>query len=108
MVAALGNDEHVAAQRELYRGRRDLLLAALTAAGFTIDDSRAGLYLWVTAGEDAIATVSRLAELGILVAPGSFYGEEHAHHVRIALTATDAAIDGAVARLSAAPSATGV
>jgi succinyldiaminopimelate transaminase len=99
MVAALGNDEHVAEQRELYRGRRDRLKAALATAGFTIDDSDAGLYLWATQGEDAMATVSRLADVGILVAPGSFYGEHNPHHVRIALTATDEAVDRAVVRL---------
>ena len=99
MVAALGDDEHVAAQRELYRGRRDRLRAALATAGFQIDDSDAGLYLWATAGEDTMATVSRLADLGILVAPGSFYGEENPHHVRIALTAADEAVDRAVVRL---------
>jgi succinyldiaminopimelate transaminase len=99
MVAALGNDEHVAEQRELYRDRRDRLRDALAAAGFTIDDSDAGLYLWITRGEDAMATVSRLADLGILVAPGSFYGEQHPRHVRVALTATDEAVDRAVVRL---------
>jgi succinyldiaminopimelate transaminase len=100
MVAALANDEHVVAQRELYRARRDRLIAALLTAGFTIDDSVAGLYLWATSGDDAIATVSRLADLGILVVPGSFYGEEEPKHVRIALTATDAAIAAAAERLA--------
>ncbi len=99
MVAALGDDAHVAAQRELYASRRARLVAALSAVGLTIDDSVAGLYLWVTRGEDSWATVSWFADLGILVAPGSFYGEVPARHVRIALTATDAAIDAAVARL---------
>jgi aspartate/methionine/tyrosine aminotransferase len=91
----------VAAQRELYRARRARLLPALEAAGFTIDSSEAGLYLWATRGDDAWATVASLAERGILVAPGSFYGERGSRHVRVALTATDADIDTAVARLSA-------
>ena len=99
MVVALGDDEHVAQQRALYAARRSRLMDALVSAGFTIDDSVAGLYLWVTRGEDAWVTVSWFADRGILVAPGSFYGEDPARHVRIALTATDAAIDSAVARL---------
>jgi succinyldiaminopimelate transaminase len=101
MVAALGDHDHVAAQRELYRARRARLLPALEAAGFTIDSSEAGLYLWATRGDDAWATVSALAERGILVAPGLFYGESGSRHVRVALTATDADIDTAVARLTA-------
>jgi succinyldiaminopimelate transaminase len=102
MVAALGNDEHVAAQREIYRARRDRLMAALVAAGFTIDASDAGLYLWATRHEDSLATVSWLADRGILAAPGSFYGDDPAIHVRLALTATDADIARAADRLTAA------
>ncbi|MET0302864.1 MAG: succinyldiaminopimelate transaminase [Microbacteriaceae bacterium] len=100
MVAALGDDAHVAHQRELYRGRRDRLAAALTASGFRIDHSDAGLYLWVTRGEDSWTTVGALADLGILVAPGAFYGESGREHVRVALTTTDERVDAAVARLS--------
>ena len=45
-------------------------------------------------------TVSWLAERGILVAPGDFYGAAGAEHVRIALTATDERVDAAVSRLA--------
>lgn len=100
MVAALGNDAHVAVQRELYGMRREQLIAGLTAAGFRIDDSVAGLYLWVTRGDGSWDTVGWFADRGILVAPGSFYGESPATHVRIALTATDADIARAVGRLA--------
>ena len=99
MVAALGDDAHVAAQRELYRARRAKLAPALEAAGYRVDHSEGGLYLWATNGRDSWATVAELAELGILVVPGSFYGEQPAVHVRVALTATDADIAEAVARL---------
>lgn len=99
MIAALGDDAHVAEQRERYRARRARLEPALRAAGYRIDDSEAGLYLWATKGMDAWATVAELADAGILVVPGSFYGEEPAQHVRVALTASDAAIADAVARL---------
>jgi aspartate/methionine/tyrosine aminotransferase len=44
--------------------------------------------------------VSRLADLGILVAPGAFYGRAGARHVRVAFTATDERVDAAVARLA--------
>ena len=100
MVTALGDDEHVRVQRELYRSRRARLKPSLEAAGFRIDDSQGGLYLWATRGEDAWASVDRLAGLGILVAPGTFYGDAPSQHVRVAITATDAAIDAAVDRLA--------
>lgn len=99
MVTALRDEAHVAHQRELYRARRAKLLPALERAGFHIDDSVAGLYLWATKNEDSWQTVGDLAHSGILVVPGSFYGEEPARHVRIALTASDDTIADAVARL---------
>ncbi len=100
MIAALGDDEHVAAQRERYHARRAVLLEALTSAGFRIDESDAGLYLWATRDEDAWVTVAALADIGILVAPGTFYGDAGARHVRFALTATDERIASAARRLS--------
>ena len=46
-------------------------------------------------------TVAELAELGILVAPGDFYGPAGARHVRVALTATDERVAAAAERLTA-------
>jgi len=100
MIAALGDEHHVELQRSRYASRRDILKPALEAAGYRVDHSEAGLYLWVTAGDDAWTTIGALAELGILAAPGTFYGEDAHSHVRIALTATDAAISAAAARLA--------
>lgn len=100
MVAALGDDAHVEVQRARYAARRDRLRAALIASGFRIDHSEASLYLWATADEPCWTTVDRLADLGILVAPGDFYGTAGAQHVRVALTATDERIDAAVQRLA--------
>ncbi|UQE77095.1 succinyldiaminopimelate transaminase [Gordonia sp. PP30] len=118
MVAALNDDVHVDAQRERYRLRRAKLKAALESAGFTIDHSEAGLYLWATATSlpelgpperasppelvegKSRATLDWFAERGILVAPGDFYGPRGANHIRMAFTATDERVDAAVARLS--------
>ena len=99
-AAALSDETHVSHQRDHYRARRARLLPALKSAGYRIDDSEAGLYLWATQGQDAWTTVGELADAGILVVPGPFYGGHAAQHVRIALTATDAAIADAVARLA--------
>lgn len=100
MIAALDDDEHVAVQKERYRARRDALASALVAAGFRIDRSEAGLYLWASRGEPAFDTVAWLADRGILVAPGTFYEGETSQHVRFALTATDERIAAAASRLA--------
>jgi aspartate/methionine/tyrosine aminotransferase len=108
MLAALTDDTHVAEQRVRYGIRREHLRSALERAGYRIDYSDAGLYLWVTradvedpgAGSQCWTILDEMADLGILVAPGSFYGATGGHHVRVALTATDERIDAAVQRLA--------
>lgn len=100
MTAALGDDEAVAAQHEVYRARHELLAPAVEAAGGEVSGSQAGLYLWTTFGEESMVTVERLASLGVLVAPGMFYGEGGGSSVRIALTATDERIAAAARRLA--------
>ncbi|WP_075872515.1 succinyldiaminopimelate transaminase [Kocuria sp. CNJ-770] len=100
MRVALGDDAHVHAQKALYRARRDRLVPAVEAFGLRVEHSEAGLYLWCTAGEDTWSTVQRLAERGVVVGPGVFYGTAGEGYVRLALTATDERIDAAVQRLA--------
>ncbi len=101
VVAALGDDAHVHEQRERYAARREALRSALLASGFRIEHSEASLYLWATRDESCWTTVAHLAERGILVAPGDFYGEAGERFVRVAFTATDERVRAAVSRLTA-------
>ena len=109
MAVALHDTEHVERQRSVYAVRRALLLEALTDVGLDVDpDTAAGLYLWVSDPAnptDSWALVNRLAELGILVAPGDFYGTAAHGRVRVALTATDERIQAAASRIREAWSA---
>jgi aspartate/methionine/tyrosine aminotransferase len=98
-VAALEDDDQETLQKTRYRQRRALLAAAVEDAGLRIDDSEGGLYLWATEDRPCRETVDRLAALGILVAPGDFYGPAGEKHVRIGLTATDEDIAKAAQRL---------
>lgn len=100
MTAALSDDAHVEAQKDLYRARRETLLPALERFGLTVEHSEAGLYLWATAGEDTWTTVQRFADKGIVIGPGVFYGTAGEGYVRIALTGSDDDISRAAARLS--------
>jgi len=99
MVAALSDEVHVAEQRSRYNARRATFAPALQEAGFTIDDSAAGLYIWCTRSEDAWKSVEWLANLGILATPGIFYGPKGGSHIRVAMTATDSQIADAAARI---------
>ena len=100
MAAALDDDAHADEQHARYAARRGVLREAFEGAGFRVDHSEASLYLWSTRGEDCWETVSWLAERGILVAPGEFYGRAGAQHVRVAFTATDERVAEAATRLA--------
>ncbi len=99
MVAALSDEKHVEEQRARYNARRAILAPALREAGFQIDNSDAGLYIWCTRFEDSWISVDWLASLGVLATPGTFYGPLGASHIRVAMTATDAQIADAAARI---------
>lgn len=103
MTAALSDDAHATEQKARYGARRDILAAGLTAAGFRIDHSEAGLYLWAARpGLDCWAACELLAtECGILAGPGSMYGAAGAGHIRVAFTATDERVAAAGERLRA-------
>jgi succinyldiaminopimelate transaminase len=102
MIAALSDDTHAVEQKARYAARRSALSDGLTAAGFRIDHSEAGLYLWATRpGLDCWAACELLAsECGILAGPGSIYGPTGASHIRLALTATDERVATAGERLA--------
>lgn len=100
VAAALGDDEHADHQVEVYRTRRAALRRAFTSAGFRVDHSEGSLYLWVTRDEPCRDTLDWLAERGILVAPGDFYGSAGSRHVRVSVMAADERVEAAVARLA--------
>jgi succinyldiaminopimelate transaminase len=98
--AAWADDTHAQEQHARYARRRTRLRAAFEAAGFRIDHSQGALYLWATRDEPCWDSVEWLAERGVIVAPGDFYGSAGARHVRVAFTATDERVDAAYARLA--------
>ena len=103
MTAALLDDSHADEQKERYRARREVLRSGLEAAGFRIEHSEAGLYLWASRPDlDGQAACGLLAaECGILTGPGYMYGPSGASYIRVALTASDERVAAAGKRLHA-------
>ncbi|MBI5105095.1 MAG: aminotransferase class I/II-fold pyridoxal phosphate-dependent enzyme [Solirubrobacterales bacterium] len=101
-VAAWGDEAHVEEVRERYRAKRDVLLPALEAAGFTLAGGPATFFLWMAApaGEDDEACALRLLDRGVVCAPGSYFGTGGAGHVRFALVPPVERCAEAAARLS--------
>jgi succinyldiaminopimelate transaminase len=103
LAAALSDEAHAVVQRERYATRRSVLRAAFTQAGWSVDHSEAGLYLWLRHPSHDCWSAAELlaAQAGILVTPGALYGPAGARHVRVALTATDERVAAAASRLAA-------
>lgn len=102
-VAAWGDEVHVAATRDSYRAKRDVLLPALRRAGLTLAGGDASFFLWMTVpGGDDVAFARRLLDdTDLVVAPGSYLGAAGAGHVRVALVPTVEACRTAADRLDA-------
>ncbi len=90
-VAAFGDEEHVALQRDRYRRRLELMGRVARTLGAEVELPAGGFYLWVPApGGDAWGFTKRLAaDAGALVSPGEFYGPQGTGHVRIAVVQPD-------------------
>ncbi len=99
-MAALADDDHVAAQRDRYLRRLERSAAVLAAwSGIDIDMPAGGFYLWFDA-VDGWAFAERLAvAAGTLVSPGDFYGSGGSNNVRVALVQPDERIELMARRL---------
>lgn len=89
-AVAWTDDGHVAERRAVFAQKRDVLLALCRERGLKVHGSGAGLYLWleVPAETNDVAYAARCREVGILVAPGSFFGKGQERFVRLALVPT--------------------
>jgi aspartate/methionine/tyrosine aminotransferase len=102
-MAALGDDAHVDEQRARYARRRTEALEALRPWGLVHDGGPSTFYLWLRAaeaGENGWSIARRLAERGLLAAPGDLYGPGGAAHVRLSLTQPDERLALAFDRLA--------
>jgi alanine-synthesizing transaminase len=105
-TAALnGSQDIVEANRQLYKARRDCLVASFGRAGWDIPSPPASMFAWApipeqfrTAGSMEFAK-RLLAEAGIAVAPGVGFGEEGEGFVRLALVENEQRIRQAARNL---------
>jgi succinyldiaminopimelate transaminase len=104
-AAALADDAHVEVQRELYRKRRARALEALAGFGLVHAGGPSTFYLWLRDADgiaDGWAVAARLAERGLVVAPGELYGPAGSDYARLSLTVSDDRLGVALDRLATA------
>jgi acetylornithine aminotransferase len=89
-ITALAGEEHVERMRATYAAKRELFLELFSDRKVRVAGSEATFYLWceVPGGEASEAFAARLLEHGVMVAPGSFFGEAGEGYFRLALVPT--------------------
>ncbi len=104
-VAALtGPQDHVQAMREVYRRRRDAVVAAFVEAGIQVKPPLGSIYVWVPVPPGRTSQVfaeELLDRVGVVVAPGTGYGAHGEGFVRVSLTVADDRLAEAMRRIRA-------
>ena len=103
-IAALeGPQDCVAEMVATYRRRRDLVVEALTGAGWTVPTPRGSIYIWaaVPEGHTSVSFSELLLErAGVFVTPGSGYGAHGEGYVRMSLTVGDDRLEEGAIRIA--------
>jgi len=102
LAALRAGPPFLASARARYRAARDRALAALVAPAAK---PPGGAYLWVDfrgyCGDDCMAVLERIAEAGVLLAPGSAFGDACGGFARLCFTGVpEDRLDEGIARIN--------
>jgi LL-diaminopimelate aminotransferase len=92
----------------IYRRRRDLLANGCNAIGMSSRTSKAGLYIWASIPKSFLYTTSRdftswlFDKTGVLITPGTNFGDLGEGYVRISITAPEERLKTALERMKSA------
>ncbi len=102
-ITALSSDQQCVREMcEVYRKRRDMMVDFLKKAGFTLTAPQATFYLWIDnpAGmTSAEVSTMFLEKAGVVVTPGSGFGDAGEGYFRISLTVPEARLNEAGERI---------
>ena len=105
-IAALSGDQtHVEELRALYQKRRDLVVQTFRDLGWEVEPPRGSIYVWLSTprGEGSAEFAARLLDsTGVVVAPGTGYGERGEGYFRVSLTVPDDRLQEALDRIRGA------
>ena len=98
------SDTIVPEVNRLYARRRDLVVSALSKAGWKIDKPKGTIYVWAPVparykGSSAAFAEELLEKAGVVVTPGLGYGQWGEGYVRISLTYPDELLQEAMDRI---------
>jgi len=100
--ALTGNQDSVEAMKAIFARRRDLVVDGLNSIGINVGRPKATFYIWahVPKGYTSADFAEMLIEkVGVVVTPGSGFGDEGEGYFRISITTDDDRIRAAIERL---------
>ena len=102
MAALSGPQTYPDRLREILRGRRDLAVGVLQAAGLDVTPPAAGFFVLmpIAPGLCAETACEDIRRCGVVVAPGTDFGTRLPSHVRVSLTVNEADLAAGVQRLA--------
>ncbi len=89
--------------RDMYRRRRDVFVEGTRKLGWDVPSPKAGLYIWFPVpkpGMPSMAFAEKALEAGVILLPGSGFGQAAEGFLRVALTLPEDRIAEAVRRLA--------
>ena len=100
-VAAITGDQScVAANRQAYEKRRDVLCEGFTSIGWQMDKPQATMFVWARIPEHYSSSeqfaMDMVEKAGVMVTPGSAFGPSGEGHVRLALVQDEDVLNQAV------------
>jgi LL-diaminopimelate aminotransferase len=103
--ALSASQQCVEANRKVFEERRNVLIDGLNSLGWKLEKPQATFYMWVPVpkGETSASFTEKLLDkCGILVVPGSGYGQAGEGYIRMAITLPKERIAEAIQRLKKA------
>ncbi len=97
-----GSQDCIAENNSIYQRRRDKVIQTLNRIGMQAVPPKAGLYIWagVPEGYTASDFAARLIdEIGVVVTPGTGYGNSGEGYIRISLTTPDDRLEEGLDRI---------
>lgn len=98
LEAMTGPQDCVAAMRDEFRARRDLLVKGFTEMGVDLIEPDGAFYLFPKVG-DGDAVAAKLGKAGVIVVPGSAFGAGGREHIRISYAAARCQLEEALRRM---------
>lgn len=98
-------DQHDSARlSQIYQHRRDIMLKSFDTAGIEYYKPEGGFYIWLNT-PDGMTDIEYSRQIArrakVLLTPGSYYGDDGVHNIRVSLTADEDTLRSAAERISA-------